>query len=132
MNAGYATPIFEGSNVLPRFPNTEIWGLLYTQVAQIDGQDHRNVLLSRRLVEPLLPLTDQRETLDTVGTTRWEQQEIDSLLETLGLARNAPLSVLAVELLPEFDRKPDPLGADLGSVRILRTSPLIKVPEVCL
>jgi hypothetical protein len=132
INAGYATPVFEGRNLLPRYPKTEIWGLLYTQVAQIDGQDQRNVLLGRRLLEPLLPPTDQRETLDTVGTARWEQQEIDPQLEALGLPRNALLSVLTVELLPEFARKPDPLGADLGSVRILRTSPLIKVPEVCL
>jgi hypothetical protein len=48
------------------------------------------------------------------------------------LPRRIALSALAVELLPEIESKPDPLGADLGRVRILRTSPLIPVPEVCL
>ena len=81
---------------------------------------------------PQLPQTDEREKLETVGIARWEQNEIDLQLRALGLPRNAPLGVLAVELLPEIERKPDPLGADLGRVRILRTSPLIPVPEVCL
>jgi hypothetical protein len=42
------------------------------------------------------------------------------------------LSVLAVELLPEVNRAPDPLGADLGSTRMLRTSRLVPVPPVCI
>jgi hypothetical protein len=29
------------------------------------------------------------------------------------------------------DQFNDPLGADLGKVRILRTSPLTPVPEIC-
>ena len=92
------------------------------------------MLLNRRCAKPLLGSSNVRpETFETVGVARWEQQEIDLLLlRALALPRNAPLSVLAVELLPELDRKPDPLGADLGRVRILRTSPLIPVPEVCL
>jgi hypothetical protein len=50
----------------------------------------------------------------------------------LGLDPHSSLSVLAVELLPEpnggFN---DPLGGDLGEVRILRTSPLAAVQSSC-
>jgi hypothetical protein len=43
------------------------------------------------------------------------------------------LSALAVELLPEPGSPfGDPLGQDLGQVRLLRTSPLTPVPAVCL
>ena len=130
--AGYATPVAAGQNLLPRVPNTEIWGLLYARVAQIDGADFRNVLLGRRRAVPQLAQADERERQKTVGFARWEQIEIDRQLKAARLPRNPPLSVLAVELLPEFERTPDPLGADLGRVRILRASPLIPVPEVCL
>ena len=132
MSAAYATPVAAGQYLLPRMPKTEIWGLLYARVAQIDGEDYRNVLLARRRAVPQLPQTDERETLETIGIARWEQNEIDRQLKAAGLPRNAPLGALGVELLPEFERKPDPLGADLGHVRILRTSPLIPVPEICL
>jgi hypothetical protein len=40
--------------------------------------------------------------------------------------------VLAVELLPETNRTADPLGGNLGSTRILRTSRLVPVPPVCI
>jgi len=132
VSAAYATPVAAGRNLLPRLPNTEIWGLIYTRVAQIDGEDCRNIVIGRRRAVPQLPQTGQREKLETVGIARWEQNEIDLQLRALGLPRNAPLGVLAVEILPEIERKPDPLGADLGRVRILRASPLIPVPEVCL
>ena len=132
VSAGYATPVAAGQNLLPRMPNTEIWGLLYARVAQIDGTDFRNVLLGRRRAVPQLAQVDERERQQTVGIARWEQIEVDRQLKAVGLPGKAPLGVLAVELLPEFERKPDPLGADLGGVRILRASPLIPVPEICL
>jgi hypothetical protein len=79
------------------------------------------------------------------------------LLNVLGLAQTSSLSVLAVELLPFGQIRsrtdagpitesaeaggapaagaaaaaPDPLGADLGSRRILRTSPLTALPAIC-
>ena len=38
-----------------------------------------------------------------------------------------------VASLPEEEEPPDdPLGADLGQMRILRTSPLTPVPAVCV
>jgi hypothetical protein len=48
------------------------------------------------------------------------------------LLLNVPLSVITVELLPEtYSPFDDPLGKHLGQVRILRTSPLTSVPEIC-
>ncbi len=131
-SAAYAIPVADGRNLMPRPPKTEIWGLLYAQSMRVDGEDRRNVLISRKRARPAEQATDVREMLETVATAIWRQQEIDPLLKALALPRGAPLSVLAVELAPELDRIPDPLGADLGRVRILRTSPLVPVPEVCL
>jgi hypothetical protein len=65
------------------------------------------------------------------GTATFSAAEIESALRALTFRADAPLSVLAVELLPEVQELPDPLGADLGSQRILRTSPLIPVPAIC-
>ena len=62
-----------------------------------------------------------------------DQDEIEAWLEALGLPHNSPLSVLAVELLPEPESPfMDPLGKDLGQIRVLRTSPLTPVPAICL
>ena len=85
----------------------------------------------------------------------------EAILAELRLSTNTPLSILAVELLPGDDigksdlRRErqtrlkqelqaelssvgvadeygnDPLGADLGNRRILRTSPLTPVPPKC-
>jgi hypothetical protein len=49
-----------------------------------------------------------------------------------GLPENTPITALAVELLPEPNGSfADPLGGDLGEVRILRTSPLAPVEKSC-
>jgi hypothetical protein len=91
--------------------------------------------------------------------TIYEQKEIEGLLAVLSLPLNSSLSVLAVELLPgplhiKYGRRAasgesmdagaaqpaaataaavleDPLGTQLGLRRILRTSPLTKVPAIC-
>jgi hypothetical protein len=130
VDAAYAIPVFENRSLLPRIPNTEIWGLLYAQVVEIEGEDRRNVLIGRKRADP--QIGEFREARDVIGVARWARAEIDEALEELFLPRSTPLSALVVELLPELDRKPDPLGADLGHVRILRTSPLTPVPEICL
>jgi hypothetical protein len=126
----YAMPVREGRNLLPYPPGTEIWALLYVQVTQLDAADRRNVLLSQTRCEPARR-TDIRETPDVIGVGRWDQSEVELLLAGLALPKNSALSVLAVELLPEVEQKSDPLGGDLGHVRILRTSPLVRVPPIC-
>jgi hypothetical protein len=128
--AGYATPVSEGRNLLPRSPHTEIWGLLYTQVTQIDNADRRNVLLARRFFRTEQH-RDIRETFNVAGTGSWDQTEIDALLRGLALPKDSSLSVLAVELFTQLFPSSDPLGADLGDVRIVRTSPLMSVPPMC-
>ena len=52
-------------------------------------------------------------------------------LKAKGFGLKAPLSVLAVELLPQSGFCAKPLQADLGNQRILRTSALIPVPQMC-
>jgi hypothetical protein len=56
---------------------------------------------------------------------------MQSALQALAFEKSAALSVVAVELFPQDIEPQDPLGADLGSQRILRTSPLEPVPVIC-
>ena len=129
--AGYALPVAEGRSLLPFSPNTEIWGLLYAQVTQLDNADRRNVLLGRRYFRTDRR-TDLSETFDVAAVGHWDQSEIEALLSGLVLPKDSPLSVLAVEMFTQLRPKPDPLGENLGHVRILRTSPLTPVPSICV
>jgi hypothetical protein len=61
-------------------------------------------------------------------------------LGILGLPPDSALSVVTAEVVPEpqptnpkatVDTFSDPLGFNLGQVRILRTSPLTPVPGIC-
>jgi hypothetical protein len=85
-------------------PQTVLWFMLYTQVAQTDGASQRNVLLTRQV--GTLVSTGQQPALVPgsgylpQGSTTFAETQIESLLTTLGLSRTSPLSVLAVEVLP--------------------------------
>jgi hypothetical protein len=109
--------------------------MLYCQVLQADGEAHRNILVDKKQVQ-----RRRHERIRRVeggpqrpaGYTSWTAAEIEQLLATLGLPDDMPLSVPAVETLPEPNATfHDPLGGDLGEVRILRTSPLVAVDNVC-
>ncbi|HEX7840234.1 MAG TPA: hypothetical protein VF469_22305, partial [Kofleriaceae bacterium] len=131
VRAPFATPVTQDGTHTNEVrgtvrPQTQLWALLYTQVAQLDGADRRNVLLDRRAC---LLVSAGR---DAYGEARWDQKEITGFLEQRCLPQTAPLSVLAVELLVEQAPPEDPLGGNLGMARILRTSPLVPVPAVCL
>ncbi len=75
------------------------------------------------------------------GIASWSENEIGQLLNQFNLARTTGLSVLAVEMMPRYDqyilfgKEPDtsvrPLSQQLGQYRILRTAPLMAVPEIC-
>jgi hypothetical protein len=66
------------------------------------------------------------------GAAVFAQDEIVRRLAILGLPLDSPLSVIAVELLPEpGSTAHEPLTSQLGEVRIYRTSPLTPVPEIC-
>jgi hypothetical protein len=153
VTAPFASTLLDGQsalNVRHGDPQTALWFLLYTQVAQADGAARRNVLLDRQpgTLPPAPPGTVFFPTLglnrDPRGTTTFYEKDIRGLLSLLGLPPTAPLSVLAVEILPgprhfltDAAAAPaaaageDPLGPQLGQRRILRTSPLTAVPAIC-
>lgn len=85
-------------------PRTRIWALLYAQVTQADGRTRRNVLLGRALAVPRFDFQDGRPVLpstrDVIGVAQFEQPAVERVLADLALPLDAPLSVLAVELLP--------------------------------
>jgi hypothetical protein len=134
--APFATPVWQGQNLRPRKPKSTLQGLLYAQVLQADGQAWRNVLLLTRLArldldmnQPFAANFDPRFAL---GRLEFDQGEILNSLKMLGLPLDAKLSVIVAELLPEPESPfADPIGRDLGNVRILRTTPLTAVPEIC-
>ena len=128
--APFATPVFAGRNLLPPSPRTQLWALLYAQVTQADGLSRRNVLLDRRRLSleeaPEIPPLGRGMRL-----TFWPRPQIAASLAALALPTNSPLSVVVVEMLPDLGNLEDPLGGDLGHVRILRASPLTAIPGVC-
>jgi hypothetical protein len=130
-SAQYANPILDDHSIQPFPPRTDMWFMLYAQVMQADGADHRNVLLSRLRGLP----QRSREKRDlagmTFGAAFWPEKEIEAELATLGLAPDSPLSCLAVEMLPNGVPVPDGLGSQLGQQRILRSSPLSPVLVLC-
>ncbi|WP_157963233.1 hypothetical protein [Algoriphagus litoralis] len=210
VSAPFAKAVFQGKNVTSKPPRTSLWTLLYAQVHQADGLDHRNILLAeRRMRTDVRVNTDPKElkrvaklTEETyfrpdlpkyskgkfefseaqisaatffanlkeshpVGTAVFTSQEIAAYLTDMGLPEDSSLSVLVVEIFgnitnirqhlnsfnfrnqrindTEFETAArrmmetttvsqedrDDLGDNLGKFRILRTSPLTKVPFVC-
>jgi hypothetical protein len=133
VSAPFATPVEGGQVMRAEPPRSDLWALLYVQAQLADTSDWRNVLICRARLG--LSDRDVRERpgapLHVVGY--WDQYEIEAWLDALGLPHSSPLSVLAVELLPEPESPfTDPLGKELGQVRVLRTSPLTPVPAICL
>jgi hypothetical protein len=126
-------------------------------VLQADGASHRNILLDHLLGKTLPgpfgnvaqdPNPAHGPSRDVRAGILFPEEVIDARLGLLGLAATTSLSVLAVEVLPgpltfptdlpNINRQPaavgaqeDPLGANLGLRRILRTSPLAAVPAIC-
>ena len=104
---------------------------LYAQVTQADGADHRTSC-SRASRHRSKKHDIGIAALSPRGDAQWGQSEIEVALASLGLPKSSPLSVLAIEMLPELSHTSDPLGTDLGSTRILRSSRLVPVPPVCV
>jgi hypothetical protein len=131
--APFATPVSGGQSLRAEPPASDLWALLYVQVRLADASDWRNILIGRtRLAFPERAFRG-RLGAEPQGLGAWAHGEIEAWLDALGLPHDAPLSVLAVELLAEPDSPfADPLGKDLGQVRVLRTSPLTPVPAVCV
>lgn len=89
--------------------------------------------LRRASAEPDVANTDQfyGEQRVQYAHARFDQDAIAEVLTRLGLALDSSLSVLAVEVHGGALDSDDPLGDDLGHVRILRSSPLTPVPAMC-
>jgi hypothetical protein len=157
VSAPYATAVLNGRRVFnpAHDPQTEIWFMLYAQAMQADGASRRNILLGHAAGVPLGRDTAATGVPSAGGPRAYRefpQKEVTAWLNLLGLSQTSSLSVLAVELLPfgqvqtRTEASPataptgttdaaalsaDPLGADLGSRRILRTSPLTALPAIC-
>ncbi|HZQ21913.1 MAG TPA: hypothetical protein VFA89_03870 [Terriglobales bacterium] len=132
LTAPYANPVYSGVSVMPSNPRTEIWGLLYVQVIQADGKEYRNILLGRKRMVPVRKREHVRvASLPLYGVCGWSEAEVATLLFSSGLPEDSPLSAMAVELFPNFNRSADPLGSELGTTRIYRTSPLEPVMKIC-
>jgi hypothetical protein len=133
VSSPYAMPVADGQILRAEPPASDLWALLYVQVHLADASDQRNILIGRTRLTFSDAAFRGRSGSEPHGFGYWDQDEIEAWLEALGLPHNSPLSVLAVELLPEPDSPfMDPLGKDLGQVRVLRTSPLTPVPAICL
>jgi len=140
VSARFADPIQQGQSVQPYPPKTELWAMLYVQTVQADARDMRNLLLGHRRLEferrgfepsRLRPIYSDQEMRRGTGYTGWSAPEITALLDDVTLGPDAPLSCIVVETLPGEQPVPDPLSQGLGYERILRVSPLTKVPEIC-
>lgn len=107
-----------------------LWALLYAQVKLVNGKDFRNILLGR-----LKMSADRRyhtfDYRDSTAFCHWSTKEVISLLESWGISPDADLSCMVVEVFPNAEQDPDPLGGDLGFTRIFRTSQLEPVPAIC-
>ncbi len=132
-SAPYANPVRDGRSVRPMPPATEIYVMIYAQVHQSDDQDFRNVLLSHKLAQfKRKPLGNGQLHPDALyADATWSTSEIDSMLDSLTLGPDTPLSCLAVETLSGGSNVTDPIGANLGQERLLRTSPLVPIPPMC-
>jgi hypothetical protein len=130
----FAGPVLDGRVVTPTPPNTELWGVLYGRVMQADGATHRNVELG---VRRLASVPNDRKVgapADRAARAYCDvaSDELEAMLGAWGLPADSAVSVLAVELLPEpHSPYAEPLSRDLGSVRLLRTSPLTSAGDGC-
>lgn len=157
--SSYAKAFHRGIDLQALPPHTQIWFILYAQVNQADGSTMRNVELDKRLGAILnrrqalgykkntgMSVGFEFEDSTTIGSRKsiqnlqapiqghalWRQNEVVTMLNDLGLPQDTPLSILGVELLPEPTGSfGDPLGGNLGQVRILRTSALYRVADLC-
>jgi hypothetical protein len=132
VRAPYAAPYVGLRRVLPNPPNTEIWIVLYGRVMQADASTKRNIQVDLRRLRIPREVQSKTTPLLVEGEIRWTGAEVDAALQAAGLPQDTPMSVLAVELLPEPNGSfNDPLAGDLGQVRILRTSRLSAVDRDC-
>jgi hypothetical protein len=112
--------------------NTSMYFLLYAQAKQADGLAWRNILLVTRQGDAVRSHDNVSQSRDVRATAFFTDEEIRGALDRFLLPRDSRLSILAVELMPDGTMPHKaPLTDELGSRRILRTSPLEPVHAVC-
>jgi hypothetical protein len=133
VSAPVASPVYQGTLLLPYPPVTQLWVLLYVQVHQADRAEMRNLLLDSRQAAILIDRWKNRSGPPPAdnGTATWSAAEVVQLLGLLGLSPDAPLSCVVVETLPGEQPVTDPVSDGLGYERFLRTSPLTAIPVQC-
>ncbi len=161
VSSSFAQAFYQGVDLQAVPPHTDLWFILYARVLQADAESMRNIeldkrngkVLSRRHWEEynskfninftgqnsaaLSPFATPRTTVQNIriplqGHALWHDDEVEQLLIGVGLPATTPLSFIGIELLPEPNGKfADPLGSNVGDVRILRTSPLQVVDDNC-
>lgn len=130
ISATFAESFFNGNNCSPVFPHTSIYALLYAQVLQADGKQYRNILIDQvSLQKPSRNSNSEKP----VGLTSWALKDVRTKLLRKGMDINAPLSVLAIEIMPDSRPVDLPVNSiiDLENIRILRASRLYKIAESC-
>jgi hypothetical protein len=102
------------------------WILRVTTALLLIGHGGFDVVMTQGLERLRRRHRSRPDDLLLFAEMRFPHQMVHDRLSELRLPRSAPLSVIGVELLPQEAsglRYPDPLGGDLGQVRILHASP---------
>ncbi|MBA3415406.1 MAG: hypothetical protein H0U10_09300, partial [Chloroflexia bacterium] len=131
VSSEFAVAVSQGRRVTTVPPLTEVWVVAYARVAQADAATKRNIQIDlRRAGLDERSMTSRSSRL--VAAAGWSQAELRSTLATWGLPAQTPLGFVAVEVLPEPNGTfSDPIGGDLGQVRILRASRLVDAGDIC-
>ncbi|OCK98282.1 uncharacterized protein K441DRAFT_317824 [Cenococcum geophilum 1.58] len=128
-SAPYALPINRGRADFPKSVASTIEVVLYAQAARLDGEDFHNVFVASRRAVVAQNFHSQ---VQAYGEAVFDlDRDVFPQLAALGFSVKAPLSVLAVELMPQENFPDLPLTANLGGARILRSSNLIAIPATC-
>ncbi len=133
VSSEFARAVKDGRVLSASPPNTEIWVVAYARVLQADGASWRNVQIGRRRAAPRRTTTKMRhQPVAVLAQATWTDAEIRTSLSAWGLSEKTPMGFVAIELIPEPNgRFGDPLGGDLGQVRVLRSSRLVSAGADC-
>ncbi|MGB5985742.1 MAG: hypothetical protein WBG37_10585 [Desulfobacterales bacterium] len=128
--APYAVPYLGQKRVAPDKANTQIWFILYARIMQADGESWRNVQIDLKKGHREKQIGNA--LIAPHARADWTAEEIKDALTLADLDLKTALTMLAAELMPEPNGSfIDPLGGDLGQVRVLRTSPLMNAERSC-
>jgi hypothetical protein len=112
VTAPFAQTVFNGADVTSNPPRTQLWALLYAQVKRADDAAYRNILLDDQLFVRQRqkmdaagqPIIDINSDAVQYGITGWKNKDVEEMLQEYGLPIDSSLSVLAVEMLPTYDK----------------------------